>query len=126
MLRAGFALVFSIFSVVALQAQTASTTTTDSDDFEIIEITQIPTTSEWMFSAIDNERLQYVDFEQLQDHLTDLLIKDAAGNILYRENVSQLPTNTIYEIDFSQYEGNRFQVELRSFTGVISKGLELK
>lgn len=123
MLRVGFAFVVLFFSWATLSAQTA---TLQEDDLEIIEITEIPTTAEWMFASVDNERLQYVDFEQLQDHLTDLLIKDASGNIIYRENVSQLPTNTIYEIDFSQYEGNRFQVELRSFSGVISKGLELK
>ena len=37
-----------------------------------------------------------------------------------------LPVNTIYELDLTKYQAGKYEIELRSFTGLIRKSVELK
>mgnify|MGYP000362622328 CR=1 FL=1 len=36
-------------------------------------------------------------------NLSEIVVKNAAGDIVVREDVFDLPVNTIFEIDFSSY-----------------------
>ena len=42
------------------------------------------------------------------------------------DDVFELPVNTIYELDFSQYGSGTYNIELRSFTGIIRKTISIK
>jgi len=43
------------------------------------------------------------------------------GEVVLRDQVFDLPVDTIYEIDFNQYGEGTYTIELRSFTDVISR-----
>jgi|GEM_PF-718506 hypothetical protein len=68
-----------------------------------------------------SEKVYYIDFEDLRMNLSEIVLKNDQGKILLKDDVFDLPVNTIYELDLSQYGSGTFEVELRSFTGVIRK-----
>lgn len=68
-----------------------------------------------------SEKVYYIDFEDLRMNLSEIILKNDQGKVLLKDDVFDLPVNTIYELDLSQYGSGTFEVELRSFTGVIRK-----
>lgn len=111
-----------IFLSQTLQAQTA---TTEENNFETIAAT-FDFDNDWGFYSDQNDQLYYIDFENLKMNLSDIIVKNAIGETLLEEEVMDLPVNTIFEIDFSEFGSGKYQIELRSFTGVINKDIEIK
>jgi len=74
----------------------------------------------------DSEKVFYIDFEDLRMNLSEIILKNDQGKVLLKDDVFDLPVNTIYELDLSQYGKGTFEVELRSFTGVIRKTIAVE
>lgn len=68
----------------------------------------------------------YIDFETVQVNLSDLKVKNANGETVMNEELSSLPVNTIYELDYSQFEPGEYEIELRSYTGILTKKVAVK
>ncbi len=111
-----------IFLSQTLQAQTA---TTEENNFEAIAAT-FDFDNDWGFYSDQNDQLYYIDFENLKMNLSDIVVKNENGEMLLEEEVMDLPVNTIFEIDFSEFGKGKYQIELRSFTGFIHKDIEIK
>ncbi len=88
--------------------------------------TETPANEDWTLYADEENKLYYIDFENLKVNLSDIVVKNANGEVLLKDNVFDLPVNTIYELDFSAYRPGIYEIELRSFTNVIRKKLVLK
>jgi hypothetical protein len=82
--------------------------------------------NDWTLYADEENKLYYIDFESLRVNVSDVVVKNRAGEVLYRDNVFSLPVNTIYELDFSKYKAGQYEIELRTFTGVIRKSVQVK
>lgn len=81
---------------------------------------------DWTVYADEENNVFYIDFENLTVNLNDIVVRDEQGNIVLREEVFDLPVNTIYELDLSEYGPGTFQIELRAFTGVIRKTVSVR
>jgi len=53
-------------------------------------------------------------------------MKNQTGEIILKDNVFNLPVNTIYELDFSNYQAGNYEIELRTFTGSIRRKISIK
>ncbi len=71
-------------------------------------------------------RVYYIDFENLSMNLSDIVVRRQDGEIVLKEDVFELPVNTIFEIDFSPYGAGNYEIELRSFTGVFRRSVSIK
>ena len=109
------------FVAGALSAQSMATTT-DIKSFTAKGATETELTDEnWSIFKDDENQVYYIDFESLSVNLSNVVVKDASGEVLLNDDVFDLPVNTIYELDMSQYQQGEYQLELRSFTGIIRK-----
>ena len=81
---------------------------------------------DWSLYSDEENHIYYIDFEHLKVNLSDIIVKNESGRVLFKDDVFDLPVNTIYEIDFSKYKTGDYQIELRSFTGVIRKRVSIK
>lgn len=103
--------------------------TVSNDEFTAKGISDLPTeieeNSEAFFVDADNETY-FIDFENLKVNLSELVVKDNNGAVVFKDDVFDLPVNTIYEIDYSEYTAGDYEVELRSFTGVMRKRISVK
>ncbi|MEM9822681.1 MAG: hypothetical protein AAF985_16485 [Bacteroidota bacterium] len=114
---------FFFFIVFSLSAQ-SSASVSNSVDLDLVTLNE--SGNNWSFFVDDENKLYYVDFEKLSFNLSDIVVKNADGAVLFNEDVLDLPVNTIFELDFSEYDPGEYQVELRSFTGMIKKKVVLK
>ncbi len=88
-------------------------------------LTELPDEN-WSFYKDEENQLYFIDFEQINFNLSEIIVKNDDGDILIQDDVLDLPVNTIYEIDLSEYGVGNYHVELRSFTGIIRKQVDIK
>ena len=80
----------------------------------------------WSFYVDDESKVYYIDFESISVTLNDISVTDAAGNVVYKEELYSLPVNTIYELDYSSFQPGTYKIELRAYSGVIRKSITVR
>ena len=84
------------------------------------------TDEKWSLYADEENQIYYIDFENLTINLSNIIVKNGEGEVIFKEDVFDLPVNSIYEIDYANFESGEYQLELRSFTGIIRKTISIK
>lgn len=115
------ALLLFVFFSSNISAQSMASTGKVEMDF----ITLDESESDWSFYSDDENKVYYVDFEKLSFNLSEIVVKNAEGAIVMREDVLELPVNTIFELDFSEFNSGKYLIELRSFKGMLKKEISL-
>lgn len=114
------AAIVSCVSLGSLSAQTASSDYVSSSSMSTL------TAGDWTIYADAENQLYYIDFEKLRVNLNTIVLQDEQGNVILKDEVFDLPVNTIYELDFSRLPVGRYQLELRSFSGVIRETIDFR
>jgi hypothetical protein len=107
----------SSFSATSLNASVDAT-----DKTSLLEMDS----DNWALYADEENNLYYIDFESMSMNLSDIIVRDHKGETILREDVFDLPVNTIYEIDFNQYGKGTFEIELRSFTDAYRRTVTIR
>jgi hypothetical protein len=81
-----------------------------------------PEKNNWAIFTDVEKKLIYIDFEKIPVNVSEVSVRDVNNKILFRDpTVWELPVNTIYEVDFAAFPKGDYALELRSFTGAITK-----
>lgn len=115
--------VFLLFSISIFSQTTAKGAA--APDTENISVSALDV-NDWSFYADDDNRTFYVDFEKINVNLSDVVIKKRDGEILFKDDIANLPVNAIYELNFDEYGTGDYIVELRSYTKVLRKDISIK
>ncbi len=83
------------------------------------------TQAEFSFFKDDSNNIFFIDFETIDVNLNEIVVKDEEGNVLITDAVSNLPVNTIYELDCSNFGNGKYVVELHSYTAILRKPFSL-
>ena len=75
----------------------------------------------WTFYLDSESKVYYIDFETISVNLSDIKVVNEEGSVVKKDNLWDLPVNTIYEVDFTDLKPGKYKVELRSYTGMITK-----
>jgi hypothetical protein len=113
-----FTLAFACISVFSLSAQSSSLASISNNASQ-----QILDSEDWSFYADKESMVLFIDFEKIKVNLSDITVKNHSGEVVFREEVWQLPVNTIFEINYAGFKSGLYQVEIRSFTGILKKEL---
>ena len=106
-----------------LNAQLLSTATPSS---EATTTNPASDKSEWSLFTDKENSMVYIDFEKINVNLNGLVVKDAAGKVVFKDDALwQLPVNTIYEVDFSKLPKGDYAIELKSFTATLKKEISI-
>lgn len=112
------------FSSQFLFAQTSANT---SKNFTAKGITLIEAEEQdWSIYNDEENNVYFIDFEKINFNLSEIVVLDAANKVVFKEDVFDLPVNTIYELDFKPYQKGNYKIELRSFTKYIQKDVAVK
>jgi len=119
---------FTLFLFVCLSFNISaqSMASTDKVKVKMDFITLDASENDWSFYSDDENKTYYIDFEKLSFNLSEIVVKDADGSIVIREDVLDLPVNTIFELDFRGFKSGIYLIELRSFKGMVKKEISLK
>ena len=118
-----FAFVLLCFTGNSLFSQ--SVASADDHRFPTVNLTEIKDDS-WSFYTDEENKLYFIDFEKINFNLSEIIVKNESGDVLFRDDVLNLPVDTIYEINLSEYDAGNYEVQLRSFTGMIRKQVNIK
>ncbi|MCP3927983.1 MAG: hypothetical protein GY705_02645 [Bacteroidetes bacterium] len=94
----------------------------NSDQVSLLEMTD----NDWSFYIDEENDLYYIDFETVSVNLSHIVVKNAEGDVLLRDDVFDLPVNTIYELDLSEYMNGNYDIELQSFTSIIQRKIVIE
>ncbi len=125
MMRAILVIVFTLtlFSANQIKAQTSANLT--SNDLVSLGLNEM-SEENWSFYSDDDDQIYYIDFEKISFNLSDVIVKNHLGEVIFKDEVLGLPVNTIYELDFGVFGKGKYEIELRSFTGFLKKEVEIK
>lgn len=82
--------------------------------------------NDWSIYADQESNIYFIDFEQLAINVNTVMVKSTSGQVLWQEDVFDLPVNSIYELDFSSFSAGEYHIELKAFTGVVRKTVQHK
>ena len=116
------AFVFCLSATFTLSAQSLTSISNDNEHYDLIDVN----TTNWSFYSDDDSKLLYIDFEKLTFNVSAIVVVDQEGTELFNDDVLDLPVNTIYELDLNKFKSGKYQIELRTFTGVTKKELIVK
>jgi len=82
---------------------------------------------DWSFYEDSENKLYLIDLETIRHNIQDIVVLNKkTKEIIWEEPVFDLPVNSIYELDYSQYPKGTYQIELRSINGVLKKQINIK
>ena len=89
--------------------------------FTLTEVTD----QDWSIYSDEENQIYYIDFEKITFNLNEIVVLDEQNNVVFREEVFDLPVNTIYELDLKPFGKGDFSIEIRSFTNFIKKDISV-
>jgi hypothetical protein len=111
---------FSFFTLSSSFAQTS--VSTNNYQFNLLELNN----DNWSFFSDDNADVMYIDFAKLTFNISDIILTNKEGDVIFKDSVLDLPVDAIYELDLSTYKAGNYQIELRSFTSNLTKEVTVK
>lgn len=119
-------LTFVFVSSLSCQLFAQSSTSVNEDKLEAVSNLLNLNNTDWSYYIDEEQHIYYIDFEKINVNLNDIKVINSNGETILEDQLYDLPVNTIYELDLSDYPKGTYQVELRSFTGVMAKRVTLK
>ena len=113
-----------LLTSVSLFSQTAAKGVSSSNIESIASLSVLGDVEASIYSDDENQTY-FIDFEKISVNLSDIVVKNKAGEIIFKEDLYDLPVNSIYELDASEFGTGEYVMELRSFTGVIRKDISI-
>ncbi len=110
-----------VFGSQILFAQSSSTTA-PADEHSLLGLSS----DSWSFYMDDENKVLFIDFETIPVNLSEVVIRNRDGKVLWKDELWKLPVNSIYEVDLSAFPAGNYEVELKTFTGAMVKELRLR
>ena len=74
----------------------------------------------------EKDKIIYIDFKSIKWNVSFVVIKDFDGKMVIKEDVTKLPVNLIYELDYSDFLAGEYSIELHSRSEILTRKLKLK
>jgi len=103
---------------------------TTSKGVSSVELASVPALSidnakEGSIFSDDENQTYFIDFEKINVNLSEIAVTNKQGEVIFKDEVYDLPVNSIYELDTSEFGSGDYVVELRTYTGVIKKDISV-
>jgi hypothetical protein len=120
MLKFAIAVVLLLSGTTFLGAQSLAHSTNGSE----ARPAQVNQEDKVIFADQSNKTF-FIDFERINVNLSGIVVKDILGGVVFKDEVANLPVDTIYELNLSRMSPGTYDIELQSYTGVIKKTVTL-
>lgn len=110
---------FGCFLCCPAFAQTAALSAPVLDDVSHLVIDR------WHYEDAPRQRT-YLDFEAIGVHLESITVTSATGEVMWTDDLSTLPVDVIYEVDYSTYPKGEYTLTLNSLTGQLTRTITVE
>lgn len=122
------ALGYFVIAIGSLSAQDIS----NAEDLKLEFINELSDNNtriieeDWSFFQDEENQIYLIDFETIPFNISEIVVLSSQKNgVIWEESVFDLPVDSIYEIDYSNYPKGDYKIELRTINGVLSKTIEI-
>ncbi len=117
-------LTISFFWLPNLTAQTSSNNfeVLASIDENLIDLKS----DDWTFFKGEDVNTFFIDFEKIKSNLNEIKVTDSKGTEVFKDELWNLPVDTIYELDFQTYEKGTYTIEITTFTESVERKVEVE
>ncbi len=117
-------LTISFFWLPNLTAQTSSNNfeVLASIDENLIDLKA----DDWTFFKGEDVNTFFIDFEKIKSNLNEIKVTDSQGSEVFKDELWNLPVDTIYELDFQTYEKGTYTIEITTFTESVERKIEVE
>ncbi len=118
---------FLTISILWLPTINAQTSYNQSDALASVEGNLLNLEADdWTFFEGENGNTFFIDFERIKSNLNEIEVLNKSGEVVFKDELWNLPVDTIYELDFSGFEKGDYAVKITSFTEKFEKTLTVK
>lgn len=82
-------------------------------------------TPDWAFYEDEDNQKLLIDFSALDSHLTDLVIVNDQNEEIFREDLYELPGNSIYELDLATFQKGNYSLNISTFNQPITRSISI-
>ena len=114
--------------ILLLCVSTGLLAQTSDNSEEVIEATLLTIEADdnsKIFFTDPESKVCYIDFSELNGYAKQLIVKSDA-EVVVNEALWELPSNTIYELDYEYYIQGKYQIELYTYSTVVKKELQVR
>ena len=108
-------------TVLTVQAQTTFAAKGIAPTVELREVS-----SDWTFYEDLENQSVYIDFRDVNQNLREIVVLNDAQEVVFREDIHALPVDSIYELNYGEFLAGVYTVELRSYTSVMRREMEVE
>ncbi len=81
----------------------------------------------WTFHTDLQRKVLYIDFQALGGNMSKMLLLDAQQNIMLEDDqLFDLPSNTIYEVDLADLAAGTYTLELHTYNSIIKEVINVE
>ena len=81
---------------------------------------------DWITYSGDDENILFIDFQKINANLKEILVRNRNKKIVFKDELWNLPVDSIYELDMSKYPKGFYQIKIKTFTSSIVKAIKVK
>ena len=116
-------LTISLFWLPTIEAQTSFN---QSDDLESVTGNLLNLEADdWTFLEGENGNTFFIDFEKIKSNLNEIKVMNQNGETVFEDELWNLPVDTIYELDFTDFKKGKYAVKITTFTEEINKTITI-
>jgi len=97
----------------------------ESDQLLAYAPTEANSTTSWKF-LIGAKKMYYIDFDEVQPKIENILLKSLNGEVVFEDNVKDLSRKTFYELNLKKIKNGSYYLVLETQHKTMKKLLELK
>lgn len=76
---------------------------------------------DFTFFSGEENNTYYLDFDKISSNLKEIHVVNQSGEVIFKDELWNLPVDTIYEIDLTKYEKGNYKILVKTFTEDITK-----
>lgn len=113
-----------LFALTATFAFAQSEIASSDADAMLPTISEVSAKS--VFATDPDSKICFIDFMKIDGYAKQLIVKNAAGDVVLDEPVWELPENTLYELDYNEYKEGNYTVEIQTYSTAIKQQIKVK
>jgi hypothetical protein len=99
-----------------------------SNDISLADLNNNPTIEEaaFIFASQAEDNKYFLDLEMLEGEFSDLIILNELNDAVASLPLTDLPANTIYELDLSDMEKGNYTIQVRTFRQEVKSNVTVQ
>lgn len=115
-----------VFLIALLPTTNAQTSVNKFETLASVEGNLLNLASDdWTIFTGEETNTYYLDFDKISANLKEISVVSTSGEVIFKDELWNLPVDTIYELDMQEYEKGTYEIQIKTFKEEIKKSINV-